>query len=147
MPRTFILGTVALLLSACAGVIGPPAPTPTPAYIRWQTEQVVEAFQAAGLEVDSPRPMTADDYGLAPMAYEGTRFLIPSVCGECGGRIMSYDSPAKLEAGRQYYNELKNASAAFFSWVYVKGNILVQINGELPHDQAQRYSDVLDALK
>ncbi|MEJ5201392.1 MAG: hypothetical protein WHV66_04080, partial [Anaerolineales bacterium] len=45
----------------------PPTPTPeatpTPAFARWTIEQAAAAIIAAGLEFESPRPMTADDYG------------------------------------------------------------------------------------
>jgi hypothetical protein len=31
------------------------------------------------------------------------------------------------------------ASAAFFSWVFVKGDVVVQINGDLSEDKARQY--------
>jgi len=60
----------------------PPSPTPevtpTPTFSRWTTTQAGDAILAAGLEFESPRPMTVDDYGMAPMsAQEAVRFLIP----------------------------------------------------------------------
>ena len=76
----------------------PATPTPestrTPEYQKWVSMDVVDEFIAAGLEAEDPRPMTKDDYGPAPMtAVEGTRFLIPSLCADCGGRIFSFSSP------------------------------------------------------
>jgi len=91
--------------------------------------------------------MTKDDYGLAPMtAVEGTRFLIPSLCPDCGGRALSFASPQNLEVTKVYYVELGQASAMFFSWVFVKDNILVQINGDLPEEKAKQYEVALNAI-
>jgi len=108
---------------------------------------VIEAFKDAGLEVEGARPMTKDDYGIAPMtAVEGTRFLIPSLCLDCGGRVFNFASPEDLEVTKAYYVELGRASAMFFSWVFVKDNILVQINGDLPEEKAKQYEATLNAM-
>jgi len=91
--------------------------------------------------------MTKDDYGMAPMtAVEGIRFLIPSLCPDCGGRVLSFASPEDLEMTKAYYVELGRASAIFFSWVFVKDNILVQINGDLPEERAKQYEVALGAI-
>jgi hypothetical protein len=34
-----------------------------------------------------------------------------------------------------------------FSWVFVKDNIVVQINGDLPEEQAKKYEAALNGLK
>lgn len=124
-----------------------PEATPTLVFVRWNSAQVVDAFTAAGLEAENPRPMTVDDYGFAPLvAIEGTRFLIPSLCSDCGGRILSFTSIEDLEKTRAYYVDLGKESAAFFSWTFVKDNILVQINGDLPEEQARQYEAALNAM-
>lgn len=124
-----------------------PQPTSTPAAQRWDSAQVIAAFKAAGLEAESARVMAPEDYGAAPMlAVEGTRFLIPSLCADCGGRAMSFASQRDLEATRLYYVELGKTSALFFSWTFTKDNILVQINGSLPEATARLYEAALNAL-
>jgi hypothetical protein len=165
----FILrATVLLILTACAPqtvrqtvdvqvlIVTPtpepvtptPIPSPTPKFHKWTTKQVVEAFKSAGLEVENPRPMTKDDYGFVPMrAIEATRFIIPSLCPDCGGRIFSFATQEDLEITKMYYEELGKASALFFSWLFVKDNILVQINGDLPEEQARKYENALNTLK
>lgn len=118
------------------------------AFIVWDTQQVVVAFLAAGLEVSNPRPMTFDDYGLVPMlAAQGTRFLIPSVRPDSGGRIMSFANEEDLTIVRDYYLQMATFGAVLFSWVFVKDNILVQINGALPEETARQYEAVLVNLK
>ena len=125
-----------------------PQQTPTPSYVIWSSPQVVEVFNAAGLEAEGTYEMTKDDYGFAPLvAIEGTRFLIPSLCSDCGGRIMSFGSPEDLEKVREYYVSMGEASAFLFSWTFTRDNILVQINGDLPEQQAQQYEMALNTME
>lgn len=123
-------------------------PTPMLAFQKWTSNQVIEAFKAAGLEAEETRPMTKDDYGMAPMfEVEGIRFLIPSLCADCGGRVLSFASQGDLDTTQAYYVELGKSSALFFSWTFAKDNILVQINGDLPEEQARQYEAALNTLK
>lgn len=81
VPQTVIVTRVVFVTPTTEPATPTPVPSPTPTFQKWTTEQVVEVFRAAGLEVENPRPMTKDDYGMAPMrAVEATRFLIPSLC-------------------------------------------------------------------
>lgn len=125
-----------------------PEPTPTSVFQKWTSNQAIETFKVAGLEAEETRPMTQDDYGMAPMlAVEGTRFLIPSLCPSCGGRVLSFASQNDLDATQAYYVELGKSSALFFSWTFARGNILVQINGDLPEEKARQYEVALNTLK
>ena len=138
MTKNLTLGlcVLALFLSGCA----PTAKTYT-------GQQVVDAFKAAGLEAEGARPMTKADYGLAPfVATEGTRFLIPSLGADKGGRVMTFASAADLNKTKTFYVELGRNSAALFSWTYDSGNILVQINGDLPEVQAKKYQAAMMGL-
>jgi hypothetical protein len=104
---------------------------------------VINAFEEAGLEAQQPNKMTKDDYGMAPYVCEGTRFLIPSLGENSGGRIFVCDSKSDLDALQTYYTELGEASALFFSWVFANNNILVQINGDLAEDIARQYEQAI----
>lgn len=148
-----LLQSDALRGSALSGLLGPtatPSPTllpPTPVFNKWDSSQVITAFRQAGLEVGSTWTMTKDDYGWGPLvAVEGTRFLIPSLCEDCGGRIMSFDSPEDLAAHQDYYVRAGEASAALFSWLFDRDNILLQINGDLAEEEARRYEAALNGL-
>lgn len=109
-------------------------------------QDVIDAFKAAGLEVENPRPMTADDYGFAPLGDEGIRFMIPSICPDCGGRVIKYSDKTYLEKAKTYYDTLGKESAVLFSWTFVHKDVLVQINGELPEEKALKYKSALDGL-
>ena len=129
-----------LLVSACS-----PASSP---FKKWTSSQAGAAINSAGLEYSGAKPMTKADYGMAPMtAIEGTHFLIPSLCADCGGRIFSFASQGDLDATQAYYVNLGKGSAALFSWVYAKDNILVQINGDLAEAKAKQYQEALNNLK
>jgi hypothetical protein len=134
--KTTILATlvVALLLTGCGGA-KTAARTP---------EGIVAAYKAAGLEAESPTTMGPGDYGPAPYVAKGVRFLIPSMCADCGGRAF-VGTKEEITQLRSYYEEMGKASALLFSWVFVTpdGKAMVQINGELPEDQAKKYEEAL----
>lgn len=124
----------------------PVEPTSLPKHVHTSAD-VVAAFRAAGLEVGNTWQMTHEDYGLAPMlAREGTRFLIPSLGKEAGGRVMSFDTVEDRDKVKGYYDDLAKYSAAFFSWTFAHDLLLVQINGDLPEEKAMEYKKVLESL-
>lgn len=126
----------------------PVLPTSTPSFELFTTDQVVAVLKTANLEVESPTAMEPKDYGMAPMtATSGIHFLVPSVCPDCGGRIMSFANSSDRDAVKAYYDALGKSSAAFFSWVFIRENILIQINGELPKAKADLYQAALDNMK
>ncbi|HBY93183.1 MAG TPA: stress protein [Chloroflexi bacterium] len=106
-------------------------------------DDVVTAFKNAGLEAESTTKMTKDDYGMAPFVCEGTRFLIPSLGDDSGGRIFICEKKEDLDNLAKYYNDLGKSSAMFFSWVFTKGSVLVQINGDLAEDTAKKYEQAI----
>lgn len=110
-------------------------------------DAVIAAFKAAGLEAEQSQPLTKDDYGLAPMVGSGLRFLIPSLCADCGGRVFVVPDAAERARLKGFYEELGKQSALAFSWVFEKAPIVVQINGDLPEAQARKYETALQTVK
>lgn len=111
------------------------------------TDDVIKAFQDAGLEAEEPKEMTKDDYGMAPMkADEGVRFFIPSLGEDSGGRILTYSDQADLEEMKEYYDSMGEESAMLFSWTMKKDNVLVQINGDLEEDKYNEYKEALNSI-
>ncbi|QOY37027.1 stress protein [Anaerobacillus isosaccharinicus] len=110
-------------------------------------DDVITAFQEAGLEAESPRDMTKDDFGIAPMKSDEAKYiLIPSVCDDCGARIFSYSNQNDLEEMKAFYDELGKGSAMLFSWTMAKENILIQLNGNLSEEKYNEYKKVLEEL-
>ena len=80
--------------------------------------------------------MSQEDYGPIPMvAAEAIRFFVPSLGGTKGGRVYSFATDADLETVRKYYQSGNGTAKP--PWLFVRDNILVQINGELSSAQAQ----------
>jgi hypothetical protein len=116
-----------------------PSNTPSPTALPITAEMVITAFKAAGLEAENSYPLTKSDYGMAPLVCQGTRFLVPSLGPDNGGRIFVCDNPGDQAALVGYYQALGKSSAMFFSWIFEKGSIVVQINGDLPEAIALKY--------
>jgi hypothetical protein len=133
-PYNVLLG---LLGNELRDNAAPPVPKRTP-------PAVVAAFKAANLEAES-RPLTREDYGLAPyVCHESAqRLLIKSLGDDAGGRVFQCSKKEELAALKAYYDELGKASAWFFSYTFVRDDILIQLNGDLPEPTARAYEAVL----
>jgi hypothetical protein len=83
--------------------------------------------------------MTKQEYGQAPQVCNGTRFLIPSLGPDNGGRVFICSDAGDRAALTGYYNGLAAMGSIYVSWVFVKGNVVVQINGMLPDETARKY--------
>jgi len=113
----------------------------------WQSIDVVNAFLDAGLECADPQPLVVND-GTAPfIADEATRFMLPSICDGCSGRIYSFSDQSQLDQARNYYIGLGEQDPQYFSWLYVRDNILVQLNGRMPEEQARLYRQALMSMR
>jgi hypothetical protein len=145
--------SIGLVVCLCTAVVAAAAlilatsKTPLLAKKEIKPGDVIAAFQAAGLEAEGSYLMSPEDYGLAPLADEGIRFLIPSLGPDNGGRVLYFKDPAYLAKSEEFYTRMGKEMAALHSWVFVRDNILVQINGELPEEQARKYEAVLQNMQ
>lgn len=108
---------------------------------------IIAAFKTAGLEAESPTAMGPDAYGMGPFVGKGIHFLIPSLCADCGGRVFVFDNAEDLASLEAYYVEAGRSSAMLFSHVYRRGNLLVQLNGDLPAEKAAEYEAALQQVR
>jgi hypothetical protein len=78
---------------------------------------------------------------LIPKTYEGqVSFTILSP-GERGkGCIFTFPSRETLDSVREYDEEF---GSMFSTYVYIEGNVLVQIASDMLQDQAEWYGEVL----
>lgn len=132
----FVLVIGAFVFSACGG--GSAGLT---------SDKVIQAFKDAGLEAEDTRALTKDDYGPAPYVCTGTRFFIPSLGADQGGRLFVCDNTTDRDSLKNYYDEMGKSSALFFSWAFVRDNVVVQINGNLPEETARKYESALNDAK
>jgi len=108
------------------------------------TDEVIEAFQGAGLQAEDPKEMTKDDYGMAPMAAEEGKIV--KIGDDMNARILSFENEEDLDKMKAYYDDLGEASAIFFSWTIKHKNILVQLGGDLEEEKFNEYKEVLEGL-
>ena len=104
--------------------------------------EVVQTFRDEGLEVGEERQIDRDaDRSFVPKTYEEqVSFTIPSAGERIAGRVFTFESGEDLEQVREHYEGFEDL---FPSYVYVEGNVLVQIPGSVPEEQAERYGEVL----
>lgn len=105
--------------------------------------EVIAAFKKAGLEAEAPTRLRPKDYGYAPYVCKGTRFLIPSIGNDAGGRVFECATDEDRDAIAEHYQRLGKLSATMFSWVLVKGRIVVQINSDLDEEKVEKYRAAL----
>ncbi len=119
------------LVSGCSKLVETPTAT--------NSNDVVLAFQRAGLEIEEARPMMEQDYGTAPQVCDGMRFLLPSLGPSHGGRIYYCDDPAERDSLVAFYEAIGAESPAAVSWLFVKENVVVQLNRALSEEKARAY--------
>lgn len=134
------LGVVATAVG-CGGDQTSEAPDMTSA-------EVVAKLQSEGLVADNPNAMEPKDFGIAPVSEDATRFLIPSLGADNGGRAFVFKSTDELQKTKSSYDDLGKESGLLFSWTFANENkgVLVQINGDLPKVQAKRSEAVIAGL-
>jgi hypothetical protein len=113
------------------------------------SEQVVQAFRDKGLEVGRSYPVEQEpgweDKPVPKTYQEATRFEIPSLGADAGGRVFVFRTERNLAAVRDYYDGLPGNIRPY---VYVEDGVLLQLNNELSESEAQKYRDVLrDTVK
>lgn len=108
-------------------------------------EEVVEAFRKEGLEIGEVRQIDRDtDRSLVPKTYEEqVSFTLPSSGENTTGRVFAFESREDLEVVREHY---EGFGGLFPTYVYAEGNVLLQIPGDVPEDEAERYEEVLREL-
>jgi len=114
------------------------------------SEDIVLAFEEQGLEVGDYYPVEQEldwNKSVVPKTYEeGTRFEIPSLGKDSGGRVFVFEDQEDLEVMRDYYESVEEMpifGPSLHSHLYTDGLVLLQINGQLPKTQADRYGEVL----
>ena len=130
------LATIVLVATGACSGFGTPS-----------SQDVVDAFEEEGLEVGKSYPLEEDEGWQAfehPTNYEdGTRFEIPSLGRDAGGRVFTFDSEEDLNEMRDFYEGMTKETPSVSSHLYQEGLVLLQMNGDVGKAQAEGYADVL----
>ena len=140
-----------LALAACA------RPTtysqPEPGFLRYDTEDVLRAFDAAGLAAVNlaPRPIATATPVPKPFPQpkvkepmietEAFEFSIPAL-GSRGGSIFVFDSSERLRAKQIYFARYPD----LFPYTYAHVNVLIVLDASLSPEQADQYRQALESL-
>jgi hypothetical protein len=129
-------------LTACAQQ----APTAVP-FATYTAQNVLDAFERAGLDVTNPeRDMLVGRD--APATFSDRYVFEIGLVAPQGGQILVFSSNADMQAWRDYIESLRASTATRRDVVYVyeNANIMVQINANLPVNEANRYRDAVASL-
>ncbi len=144
---SMLIATV-LLLTACGGALPFSSPTATPIpFAAFTAQDVFDAFTAAGLSVQNPQSQMSA--GRDEPGEFGERFVfeIPSIA-PVGGQLIVFENPEQLAAWQAYIESLRNNSATRRTviYVYVKNNVMVQLNSMLTNAEATAYREALEGI-
>ena len=117
-------------------------------YVLSPTEsEIVQDLRDTHLEVGESYPVEEDtgwNESRVPKTHqEGTSFEIPSLGEGARRRVLVYESPEALDTVIEYYERYFRPLA---SQVFVEDEVLVQIDSDLPQDEANGY-DVLEEVE
>lgn len=135
--RLLLTALALVTLVACGGQ----PPTATPDFARYTVDDVMKALAPLGITdvTDPPR----DPNNSAPNTASAHReFVIPSIAPK-GGQFFTFAAPGDLEALKVWYARFPDLAP----YVYVHGNVLLQINNTLPKAEAERYKAALEQMR
>lgn len=107
------------------------------------SEEIVQAFEEAGLTVVDPRPVEDEDLGMAPQTFEEGTHFVADPEEDLGAKVFTYESEEDLEKMQDFY---EGFSGFLTSHVYTEGLTLLQINGQLRKAKADQYGEILEKM-
>jgi len=140
MQRRWIFAPALLtFLVACGGA----QMTATPAFPKYAIADVLNTFKANGLSVENVRPGTPWKQGdpWPNVALDRQVFDIASIAPQ-GGIIQTFAEQKDVDAMTAYYARFPDLAP----YVYVRGNIVVQLNNGLAKVEAEKYRAALAAM-
>ncbi|MFL2128178.1 DUF1002 domain-containing protein [Ruoffia sp. FAM 26255] len=120
--------------------------------------EILQAFYDSGLNVMEPKIMTRNDYGIAPLLAEeavsfGAQFAEFVFENEDGsidqfnyGRLFLVRDENDLQTMKAVYDDLGKEAAMLYSHTYSKGDILLQMGGDVSDEDFALYTAVIDEV-
>jgi len=142
-----ILGMAYLVWTVMPGAAEVSSTPPTAQSVHWRAADVIGAFHAAHLNAEVVHDTSKQEQdGMFPgTGVDARHFQISAKAGEMG-TVLSFENARDMAQIRNYYLQLNRSLPQFRSWLYVKDNILLQINHEVPERDALAYACILDTL-
>ena len=142
-----VLAILAVFGASGCGVLNPPQPTAVP-FVQHNAEDVFNAFGRAGLQIQNPeKNMLVSGRGAPSSFSDRYLFEIPRIA-PAGGQIIVFSTPDQLAAWQHYIDTLLASADTRRDviYVYIKENVLLQLNANLTNQEAKGYSDAFMGL-
>jgi hypothetical protein len=142
-----LLLTMTAFASGCASLgIGQATATPIP-FERYSAQDVFDAFSTAGVEAQNLQRDMVVGRGAPAHFKDRYVFEVPRIA-PAGGQIIVFDRPEDLTAWQAYVTQLRADAATRRDvvYVFVKDNILLQVNANLTTQEATAYENALMGL-
>jgi hypothetical protein len=138
-----IILAMSVLLAACA----PSTPTPPP-FNRYTGQNVIDALNAAGAQVQSPVQDRVVGRGAPNTFIDRYLFAHPRIAPD-GGQIVIFDTPEALKTWEDFIASLRNDpdTRRDVIYVYIKDNVLLQLSANLTPAEASAYENALMAMQ
>jgi hypothetical protein len=112
----------------------------------WRASEVLQELKSAGLDVQTaPGGKMNDEIGMSSRVEEA-RFQTHAASRIVAGTILTFHSEDELVRMTNYLRALGQSMPAYRSWVFVRDNALVQIDGDLPDERAIQFEEALYSL-
>ena len=120
--------------------------------------EILQAFYDSGLNVMEPKIMTRNDYGIAPLLAEEAvsfgaqfaEFVFENGDGSIEqfnyGRLFLVRDENDLQTIKAVYDDLGKEAAMLYSHTYSKGDILLQMGGDVSDEDFALYTAVIDEV-
>jgi hypothetical protein len=142
-----LLLTITALVAGCENLgIGQQQPTAVP-FARYTAQDVINAFSTAGLQVQNVQRDMAVGRGAPNTFNERYVFEVPRIA-PAGGQILVFLNQEDLAAWQGYISQLRADSATRRDvvYVYVKDNVMLQVNANLTTLEANAFRDALEGM-
>jgi hypothetical protein len=142
-----LLLTMSVLAAACESLgIGQQPPTAVP-FARFTAQDVIDAFSTAGLQVQAVQRDMAVGRGAPNTFSERYVFQVPRIA-PAGGQILVFQRQEDLVAWQDYITQLRADSATRRDvvYVYVKENVMLQVNANLTTQEANAFENALEGM-
>ncbi len=110
-----------------------------------KADQVLKAFEKAGLNMSDSVTMKTEDFDpAAPVAAtEGIQFTTETGAGT----VLIFKSSSDVDKMKKVYEELAKIAPGLSPKVVTHGNALLQIGGDMPEEEFNKFKDALKGIK
>jgi hypothetical protein len=140
--------TMTALTAGCASLgIGEPTATPIP-FNRYTAQDVFSAMSAANLQVQNSQRDLVVGRGAPSTFIDRYIFEIPRIAPS-GGQVLIFETPEGLSEWQEYIGQLRsdNSTRRDVVYVFVKDNVMLQVNANLTTQEANAYRDALMGME